>query len=128
MAASVVLQCNISGSSSSLYPTWVEDTCLPEILKTILKMFKIVFLTFPSPPAIASSTSLDDDLLTLCLSGTRNPELMFCVLFIPALFIFFCTGHPPSHAIVVSCLSTMEELSLRDLQRRFIIKTGYLTN
>jgi len=97
---------------------------MADMVCMIMRRWQVVVLSymggrymsaFPSPPAMASSTSLEDDLLTLCLSGTRNPGDMFVVLVRPVLFIFFCIGHPPSHAMVVSCLFTVEELSLRDL-------------
>jgi len=52
----------------------------------------------------------------LCLSGIRNPEDMFGVLFgvTPVLLFFLGIAHPPSQ-VTVSSLSGAEELSLKDL-------------
>jgi len=73
---------------------------------------------FPSPPAIASSTSLEDDLLILCLPGERNPELMLGVLLgvLVGVLLLFGMVHPPNQ-VMVSSLSGVEELSLKALKK-----------
>ena len=76
--------------------------------------------TLPSPLAIASSMSFEDDLRTRFLSGKRNPDVKFGVLFgvCCVVLLLFLLGicQPPNQAVAfnfsVGFVLDGQELSL----------------